>query len=170
MITKLLFVLSQTQYFMRGLNISRQIVTSFNKKLYRDITTINSNDQLANVFTKSMWGQKLTLHIYCIWAKAHPYVMICKIYGYMFLSCTNANQILSHDYHFSLQVSTLLVYKMIILVKYYFSFPIIVATKQHLLPYPIFSQIISFGIYLLQSSQAQNKINIYYKRIKGFSF
>lgn len=47
---------------MRGPNILRWIVASFDKKiLYGDIIThfLDSNDQLANIFTKPSYGPRI---------------------------------------------------------------------------------------------------------------
>ena len=55
----MLFILAQIQFFMKGLNILWLIVISFEKKIIsRDIKTkfVNSNNQLANIFTKPLRG------------------------------------------------------------------------------------------------------------------
>jgi len=62
-IIRLLFILAQILSLMKGLNILRLIIISFERKLYLKTSRLNllirMIDQLADIFTKSLWGPRI---------------------------------------------------------------------------------------------------------------
>ena len=63
-ITKRPYTLFPAQSFMRGPNILKWIVTSFERRLpqasgYMTTSFVNLSDQLADIFTKSLRGPKI---------------------------------------------------------------------------------------------------------------